>query len=134
MAFLGREFPQSLKMGFEIKAVTQDGICMRQPAGYDQLRPGNTVSGPVLMGLADCAAFLAILARIGPVPQAVTTHLSIDFLRRPKPGAIEATTTMLKLGKRLAIVRVDMASEDAPTVLVATASVTYSLPPASAQP
>ena len=54
------------------------------PAGDEGARPpGGTVSGPALMGLADGAAWLAILAQIGPVALAVTTSLHIDFLRKP---------------------------------------------------
>jgi len=129
LQFLEREFPQSLNMGFSIESVSEDGVVMRQPVGPEHLRPGGTVSGPTLMALVDCAAYLDILSRIGPVGLAVTTNLSIDFLRRPQPGAIIARTTMLKLGKRLAVVRIDLTSEADADRLVACSTVTYSIPP-----
>src|ERR687884_137197 len=67
------------------------------------LRPGGTVSGPVLMTLADVAIYVAILASIGWVPLAVTTNLNINFLRKPAPGDLMAECRLLKLGKRLAV-------------------------------
>jgi acyl-coenzyme A thioesterase PaaI-like protein len=38
-----------------------------------------------MFALADVAACLAIMARIGPVALAVTTGATIDFLRKPAP-------------------------------------------------
>ena len=46
--------------------------------------PGGTVSGPTLMALADCAAWMVIIGQIGPVALSVTTSLHIDFLRKPE--------------------------------------------------
>ena len=51
------------------------------------LRSGDTISGPTLMWLADAAMYTAILGRLGPVYQALTTNLNINFLR--KPGAVD---------------------------------------------
>jgi acyl-coenzyme A thioesterase PaaI-like protein len=36
--------------------------------------------------LADCAMFVVLLSAIGPVGLAVTTNLSINFLRKGQPG------------------------------------------------
>ena len=80
------------------------------------------------MSLADCTAWLAIVAHIGPVALAVTTSLHIDFLRKPALVDVVATGTLLKLGKRLAVVEVAMASKDREAV-IAKAQVTYSIPP-----
>jgi len=84
------------------------------------------------MGLADTAFYFLVLSRIGPVALAVTTHLSIDFMRRPAPVDVLAEAEMLKLGKRLAVGRVTMTSDgdDRP---IAHASITYSIPPPTAR-
>lgn len=134
--FFADEFPQSQ---VSIDAVTPDGVRCRRRVGFAELRPGGTVSGPVLMDLADAAAYAAILSRIGPVALAVTTHLSIDFLRKPASDRdVLAEARLLKLGKRLAVVSVRMRSEgggdgDDDDALVAHASVTYSIPPDAAR-
>lgn len=80
------------------------------------------------MALADAAAWLALLAQVGPVPSAVTTSLHIDFLRRPELVDVVAEGLVLKLGTRLGVVDVFLRS-DAAGELVAKAQVTYSLPP-----
>jgi uncharacterized protein (TIGR00369 family) len=94
------------------------------------LRPGETISGPSLMTLADTAMYIAVLAMIGPVAMAVTTNLNINFLRKPPKADVTAKCHILKLGKRLAIGEVTMYSEG-DVEPVAHATVTYSIPPGS---
>jgi len=93
------------------------------------LRPGGTLSGPTLMTLADTAMYFLVLAMTGPQPLAVTSSLSINFLRKPPPADLYATARMLKLGTRLAVGEVHVRGGE-PAVLVAQASVTYALPAA----
>ncbi len=93
------------------------------------LRPGGTLSGPTLMTLADTAMYFLVLAMTGPQPLAVTSSLSINFLRKPPPADLFATARMLKLGTRLAVGEVHVRGGE-PAVLVAQASVTYALPAA----
>jgi acyl-coenzyme A thioesterase PaaI-like protein len=92
-----------------------------------QLRPGGTISGPSLMTLADTGLWVALLAMIGREPLSVTSHLDIDFLRKPAPSDVIAQTVLHKIGKRLAVGDVIMysAGEDVPC---ARASVTYAIP------
>lgn len=91
------------------------------------IRPGGTVSGPTVMALVDAAAWIVLLAHIGWEPLAVTSNLSINFLRKPEPARLRATAELLKLGRKLAVcdVRVTCGEDD---VLVADASVTYAIP------
>ena len=57
-----------------------------------------------MFALADVAACLAILARIGPVALAVTTGATIDFLRKPAPHShLRAEKRVLKLGRVRAV-------------------------------
>ena len=57
-----------------------------------------------MFALADVAACLAILARIGPVALAVTTGATIDFLRKPAPHSdLRAEARVLDLGRVLAV-------------------------------
>jgi len=100
----------------------------------DQLviRPGGTVGGPTLMWLADASAWVVVLAHIGWVPLAVTSSLSINFLRKPLPVVLIAEAELVKLGRKLAVTRITLWSGDAEAgdeaVLVADASVTYAIP------
>ena len=128
--FLAREFPQGFgpRSPNQIEAVGPGTARIRLTAGERHLRPGGTVSGPAMMALCDAAMYVAILAAIGPVALAVTTNLSINFLRKPEPGDLVAECKLLKLGKRLAVGEVSVyaiGSEE----LVAHCVATYSIPP-----
>src|SRR4051812_12041304 len=74
------------------------------PAEQVMIRPGGTVGGPTLMMLADASAYAVVLAHIGPVALAVTSNLSINFLRKPQPVGVRATAELIKLGRSLAVV------------------------------
>lgn len=125
-AFLQAEFPQNR---CTLEELDEDGsVVVAHPVGEAELRPGNTVSGPVMMTLADVSLYIAILARIGIVPLAVTTNLSINFLRKPRADRrVVARCRLLKLGKSLAVGEVYIYSEgeDEP---VAHATGTYAIP------
>ncbi len=120
--------PFAQQMGFKLETIEEVGVSMRAAYREDFLRPGGTVSGPVMMGLADAAVYALILSRIGPVELAVTTNLNINFLRRPEPADLVARARMLKLGKRLAVGEVHLYSDSVPEP-VAHATATYSIPP-----
>jgi uncharacterized protein (TIGR00369 family) len=123
--FFVRDFPQS---SVTIEELGPGRARVRQSVGHAQLRPGGTVSGPVMMALADSASYAAILSRIGIVPLAVTTSLHINFLRKPSAdAAIVGDASILKLGRLLAVCEVRIYSEgDADAVAHAIA--TYAIP------
>lgn len=124
--FLALAFPDR---GFVVEAVGNAAATLSYPVRFDDLRPGGTVSGPVLMAVADVALYVAILGEIGIVPLAVTTSLTINFLRKPSPDKrIVGVCKLLKVGKALAVGEVALYSEgtDMP---VAHAVGTYSIPP-----
>ncbi len=128
-AFLNAEFPQAFNgtSGLSVEDVWHGGARVRQAYREVFIRPGGTLSGPTMMALADVAMFIAVLTAIGPVPLAVTTHLSIDFLRRPAAADLLAEAELLKLGKRLAVGTVAIRSAGGAD-LVAHATSTYSIP------
>ena len=127
--FLAQEFPQGFgpRSPTQIEAVGPGTARVRLAAGDRHLRPGGTVSGPAMMALCDAAMYVAILAAIGPVALAVTTNLSINFLRKPEPGDLVAECKLLKLGKRLAVTDMKIWS-DGESDLIAHATATYSIP------
>ena len=91
------------------------------------VRPGGTVAGPALMALADVCMYAVVLGLIGRVELAVTTNLSINFLRKPEPRDLVAECRLLKLGKRLAVGEVTLLSDGMPEP-VAHVTSTYSIP------
>jgi uncharacterized protein (TIGR00369 family) len=116
--------------GFAVEGFDEAAAVVRLPHAPSLVRPGGTVAGPALMALADFAVYAALLARIGPVPLAVTTSLTINFLRKPAAVDIVARASLLKLGRRLAVGEVTLTAGGAgPPVAHATA--TYAIPPST---
>ena len=124
--FIDSEFPQFKST---ILKVGNGGATVLRPIGPDDLRPGGTVSGIVLAGVADEALYTALLGEIGIVPLAVTTNLTINFMRKPlAERAIIGLCKLLKVGRSLAVGQVELYSEgmDLPVAHVVG---TYSIPP-----
>ena len=109
----------------------EEGITVQLNYDDKHLRPGGTMSGPSMFGLADVAFSMITLAHIGREALTVTTNCSIDFMRKPAANTpLIAKARLLKLGKQLSVTDVLIYSEgqDAP---VARASLTYAIPPKS---
>lgn len=128
VAFMAAEFPQSKCV---VEAVGDRSATVRHRVGEDELRPGGTVSGPVLMTVADTALYVALLGEIGIVPLAVTTSLNVNFLRKPSSDKdILGVCKLMKVGKSLAFGEVALYSEGS-TEPVAHAVGTYAIPRAA---
>jgi uncharacterized protein (TIGR00369 family) len=124
--FLHGAFPGAPR-DYGVETVTEDGVRLRMPVGQGNVRPGGTVSGPTMMSLADAAAWMATLSRIGIVPLAVTSTLTINFLAKPELVDLYADAALLRLGARSSVTEVRICSGvDGP--LVAHATVGYSIP------
>jgi uncharacterized protein (TIGR00369 family) len=123
--------PFAVQAGAEVVELDATGAVFRLPYRSDFLRPGGTISGPMMMGLADLAMYGLVLAAIGRVELAVTTNLTINFLRKPPPADLLAKARLLKLGKRLAVGEVELFSAADPD-MVAHVVATYSIPPEAA--
>lgn len=126
--FVAGAFPLSPRT-YRVEHSGEDGLRIRTPFDETQIRPGGTLSGPTMMGMADAAAWLVTLARIGPVPLAVTSNLTIAFLAKPRPVDLLAHAQLLRLGRRQSVSEVRLWSDgDDPAQPVAHATVTYAIP------
>jgi acyl-coenzyme A thioesterase PaaI-like protein len=126
---LSAAFPEmfSSQGDLSILEVWQGGARVRKAFAPDSLRPGGTISGPAMMGLADATMYIAVLGSIGWKPLAVTTSFHINFLKKPAARALDAECRLLKLGKRLAVGEIWVHSQGEVDP-VAHASATYSIP------
>ena len=126
--FLQREFPQSLEK-CEIESVIEGGANIIYHIDAQDLRPGGTVSGPTMMTAADYALYVAILGEIGIVGLTVTTHLNVNFLRKPAAGQdIRAVCKLIKVGRTLVVGEVYLYSIGLEEP-IAHVTGTYSIPP-----
>lgn len=135
-AFLARAFPHAEPGARgEVTEVSPGRVRMMLPFAPRLLRPGGVISGPTLMGVADSATYALVLAHIGEQAMAVTTSLTMHFLRGCKPGALQAEARLLKLGRRIATADVRLWTEETPgggpDAPAAQATVAYALPDAA---
>jgi uncharacterized protein (TIGR00369 family) len=127
-AYLVDIFPQIWARGdYSVEDVGPMSATVRLNYHPDNLRPGGTISGPAMFALSDLALYVAILHEIGRVELAVTTNVSINFLRRPDPRDLIGKARLIKLGKRLAVGEVALYSPGE-AEMVAHATGTYSIP------
>ncbi|MDB5444594.1 MAG: hypothetical protein JWP86_2747 [Phenylobacterium sp.] len=127
-AVLRRAFPSARPEAFPtVLEVAPGRVRVMTPYSEAYLRPGGVVSGPALMSLADTAAYALVLAHVGEQLMAVTSSLTMNFLRGAKPGDLQAEAQMLRLGRRNAVCDVRLWTEG-PDRLAAQATVTYALP------
>lgn len=125
--FFRRAFPGDPGRNFSFERFEPGFLRIRLEPDSSMLRPGNLVSGPTQMALADRAAYAVILAHIGPVAMAVTSNLNMSFLRGVTMDPVFADAALLKLGRRLASVDVRLWQSDEAHV-VAQSTVTYAIP------
>ena len=126
--FLRVEFPQVFGDG-ALSVVSAEGgearIALTPSEAH--LRPGDIISGPTIMTLVDGAAYVALLSLDERAQMAVTSDLTIHFLRGGAPGArVFQDAKVIKAGRRLSVVTCQTLSED--DRLLAHATVSYAMP------
>ena len=124
--FMRKHFARWDRMGVTVEDVAFRRAKLRMSIGERQLRAGGTVAGPAMFAIADTAMYIAVLASVGPKAQAVTTNMSINFLKRPPMRDLIAECQLLKLGRRLAVGDVIIHSDEVDEP-VAHATGTYAI-------
>jgi uncharacterized protein (TIGR00369 family) len=124
---LAEAFPSDTRVDI-VRDVEPGKVLLVRPFHSSMLRPGGLISGPTLMALADHAAYALILAHVGAELMAVTTSLTMHFLRGAKPADIHAEARFLSLGRRLAVCDIRLWTET-PARMAAQATATYARAP-----
>ncbi len=116
------------QLGLSVESWSAGHVVLRLPCDDLILRPGGTICGPALMGLADVTLYGVVMSLLGRIELAVTTDLNFHFLSKPEPADMLAEGRIMKLGRRLAVGQVAIAAEGrAQTVCQAIGS--YAIPP-----
>lgn len=93
------------------------------------LRPGGYVSGPTQFGLADAALWYLVFGAIGRIePMALTSELSIRFLRPAQGSVLWARASLESAGSRSIVGSVRVWCDDAEDKPSSVAQGTYVLP------
>lgn len=116
--------PLSSQMPFEVLELGPGRAVLELAFSEAQVRAGGSLSGPTMFTLADTALYAAVLSRIGLQPLAVTTDVSIHFVKKPRSG-LRAEAELLRCGRTLAVGTVKITSGGE---VVAHATGTYALP------
>jgi uncharacterized protein (TIGR00369 family) len=127
-AIIASELPSAADAGIYLQNIESGKASMVLPYSDNSLRPGGTIAGPFMMMLADVCMYAVVLSLLSGTRLAVTTSLNINFVRKPANTDLLAEGSIIKLGKRLAVLEVSIYSNHD---IVAHATGTYSIPPSS---
>ena len=102
-------------------------------AAYDvqpsDIRPGGFVSGPCQFGIVDCALwFLAFVALKRIEPMAMTSELSIRFLRPAQGKRVICKATLEAVSRRSIVGTAHVWVDGRPDKITAAAQGTYAIP------
>lgn len=126
--FLAQGFPGAAEGGSRCMELGEHWALVRNRPGPSAIRPGDIISGPTLFSIADAAMWFAtftVARRIEPM--ALTSELSIRFLRPAKGTEVWGRADIDHPGRRSVIGTVRMWTDD-PDRPVAVAQSTYVRP------
>jgi acyl-coenzyme A thioesterase PaaI-like protein len=110
-------------------SIGADFAIARREISDAELRPGAFVSGPSQFGLADAALWYLVFGATGRIePMALTSELSIRFLRPAQGKVLWARATLEVAGRRNVVGTVRVWCDDRSDKPTATAQGTYVLP------
>lgn len=126
-ALIREHMGESSQFSFRVEELRRGHCRIRLHFDEVQLRPGGTISGPVMFTLADTVLYALTMSVAGLEPLAVTTDLNLHFLRKPGPVDLIGVGRLLKSsGRRLmGDVAIFSAGDEHP---VAHATGAYALP------
>jgi acyl-coenzyme A thioesterase PaaI-like protein len=132
-ALIRTHLPQVDHRGEVIERLEGNELQMRLPMRPEYLSqdlpPGSgqiVVSAPIMMGLADTAMYAAIHALYGRDAFGAIVSLNVSFLRIAPAEDLVARVRLLKKGKALAFLEVDLSGVKAESVS-ARVTATYSI-------
>ncbi len=96
-AFLAGEFGGTAN---RCESVGDRTAVARIEVGPQSLRPGGIISGPTVFGVCDAALYYACFTVIGIEPMALTSELSIRFLRPAVGSLVRARAVLHHVGRR----------------------------------
>ncbi len=126
--FVASAYPAVAAAGVRCESIGNATATARWTFDEDALRPGRYISGPTMFTLADSALWFATFSVIGIEPMAVTSELSIRFLRPARDGDLLARAQIQSVGTRRIVGTVELWIDGTPDRLVAVAQGAYSVP------
>ncbi len=126
--YLPEAYPAAARSGIRCDEVGDGWAIARWVYDEAELRPGHYISGPTMFLLADCALWFGVFSVLGIQSMAVTSEMSIRFLRPAQHGDIVARATIRSTGTRRIVGTIELWVDEQPDRLVAIAQGTYVRP------
>ena len=127
-AFVAEAFPSAARGGMRCVALGEGTATARWSFDERELRPGGYISGPRIFGLADSALWFATFTVIGIEAMAVTSEMSVRFLRPARNGDLLARGVINSASARRLVGTIELWVDGAPDRLVAVAQGSYARP------
>jgi len=127
-AYFIEVFPAAAATGVRCESIGDRAATARWTFDEAQLRPGRYISGPTMFMLADTALWFAAFSVIGIESMAVTSEMSIRFLRPAQDGNLMASASVDSVSKRRIVGTIRLWVEGAPDRIVALAQGSYAIP------
>ena len=95
----------------------------------DNIRPGGFVSGPTQFAVIDSAMWYATFVALGRVePMALTSELSIRFLRPAQGSLLRCRATIEAVSRRSVVMTAHVWCDDRTDRITSTGQGTYAIP------
>lgn len=121
-------YPSAAETGVSCDSVGEGSAVARWRFDETQLRPGRYISGPTQFMLADTALWFAVFTVIGLESMAVTSEMSIRFLRPARSGDLLAEAAIDSVSTRRIVGTITLWIDGAPDRPVAVAQGSYARP------
>lgn len=127
-AFVAETFPAAAHNGVRCEELGDGTATARWTFDETQLRPGAYISGPRIFALADSALWFATFTVIGLEAMAVTSEMSVRFLRPAQGGDLLARALINSASSRRLVGTIEVWVDGSPDRLVAVAQGSYARP------
>jgi len=118
-----RTIPFVQLLGLELEEIERGTATLRLELRDELTRNGGITHGGVIASLIDSASAFAVMSQLEPGKSTTTIDLTIQYLRPLTKGKARAQARVLRAGRRVAVVSVDVTNDA--EVLAATALTSY---------
>src|SRR6185503_405955 len=115
-------------LGITFASLTAGRLVATMPVKPELVTPMGAIHGGVMAGFVDHTLGCVLYPLMKAGQWAATTEFKLNYLRAVKSGTLTAESTVLSLGRRSAVVRVDV-TNDGKLACVAQGTLLISDPP-----
>ena len=115
--------PYAKLLGLELGEVGRDQVSIHLEVRDELKQNQGVVHGGAVASLIDTAAAFAVLTQLEPNGRVTTTDLTVHYLRPVSSGRLTATARIVRGGRRLFVLSVEVTNDQ--QGLLATAVTSY---------